>query len=180
MKNYAKRFQGWKRPFAALAYALIVISALLLIGCRATKVQSSVSHSRVDSVIIRQTVRDTVVTVKADSSMIRALLECDSLGQVRMRELVEYRAGERTKPPDLSIKENVLTAKADVDSVAIFMQLKDLYEYYFGNTKEVIIETVEVNRLTWWQKLWVKAGQILSGALVALIIFKIIKLKIFK
>lgn len=130
--------------------------------------------------IIRQTLRDTVVTVKADSSMIRALLECDSLGQVRMRELVEYRAGERTKPPDLSIRDNVLTATAEIDSIGIYLQLRDSYETHISQAETLTIETVEVNRLTWWQKLWVKAGQILSGALVALIIFKIIKLKFFK
>ena len=50
-----------------------------------------------DSVVIREILRDTVVTVEADSSLVRALVECDSLGRARLRELRENRP-EKFRP----------------------------------------------------------------------------------
>ena len=52
-----------------------------------------------DTVTVTEQVRDTVVVLERDQSMLRALLECDSVGQVQMRRLMEYQAGNRLKPP---------------------------------------------------------------------------------
>lgn len=140
----------------------------------------SLSSHKVDSVVIRETVRDTVVTIRPDKSVIRALLECDSLGQVRLRELIEYQAGERVRPPKIGIRDNVLTATAEVDSLTIYMRLKDRYERHVSQSAEKQTVVVEVNRLTWWQELWIRAGRVLATALVGLIAFKLGKPKILQ
>ena len=129
-----------------------------------------------DSVVIREILRDTVVTVEADSSLVRALVECDSLGRARLRELREYRAGTRLPPPKVSIEDNVLTATASIDSMEIYLTLKERYRQDLKAEKEVIIKTVEVNRLNWWQTLWMRLGQVLTAAAVAGGGYKIIKL----
>ena len=129
-----------------------------------------------DSVVIREVLRDTVVTVEADSSLVRALVECDSLGRARLRELREYRAGTRLPPPKVSIEDNVLTATASIDSMEIYLTLKERYRQDLKAEKEVIIKTVEVNRLNWWQTLWMRLGQVLTAAAVAVGGYKIIKL----
>lgn len=100
--------------------------------------------------------------------MIRALLQCDSLGKVTMRELLEYKAGKRVKPPAIDITDNVLTATAQVDSLEMMLQLKDYYEYYYGRNESTVTETieVEVNRLSWWQKLWIACGKVCTPALI--------------
>lgn len=105
--------------------------------------------------------------------MIRALLECDSLGQARTKELLEYKAGDRLHPPDLQLKDNVLTATATCDSLAIYMQLKDRYEQH--RSTQQVVQTVEVNRLNWWQKMWMRIGQALTVALSFFGAFKIRK-----
>lgn len=112
--------------------------------------------------------------------MIRALLECDSLGQVRIRELLEYRAGDRVKPPRLTLENNVLTATAETDSLSIYLQLRDRYERLVSKSDTTETVIVEVNRLTWWQTLWITAGKILSAALALWTAIKLLKPKIFK
>lgn len=156
---------------------LVLLALALATGCRTVRLTSSSETSTTDSVEIRETIRDTIITVKADNSLVRALLECDSLGQVRMKELLEYRAGYRLKPPNVAIDNNVLTASAQVDSMSIYLQLKDRFEKHTSaqaqRNKETV--TVEVNRLTWLQKLWIKLGQGLSGVFVASALLKLFK-----
>lgn len=113
---------------------------------------------------VTERLRDTVVRVEADSAMLRALIECDSLGQAHIRELLRYRAGQRVEPPRVEIRDNVLTATARVDSQAIYLALKDRYAEKIARTNRSEVRTVEVNRLTWWQTLWCRLGQILFAA----------------
>lgn len=116
-----------------------------------------------------ETVRDTVVEFSADSATIRALLECDSLGQVRLRELLDYRAGERVQPPQLLLRDNILTAKTQVDSLSIYLTWQERHERVVSREEQSETVVVEVNRLTRWQSFWVQTGKILL-ALVTLIL----------
>lgn len=128
-----------------------------------------------DSIIVTERLRDTVVRIEADSSMIEALIECDSMGRAHLRELLDYRSGERLRPPKISIQDNILTASAEVDSMSIYLSLKDqLKEVYTGRQTDTT-EYIEVNRLTWWQTLWVWAGKILTPLVLAAAAFRIYK-----
>ena len=126
---------------------------------------------------IREVVRDTVVSVRPDSSLIRAVLECDSLGQVHIKELTDFKNGQRLRPPDLSIKDNILTATSYLDSLSIYLTLRDRYTDAYHDKGTVQI--VEVNRLTWWQKMWVGWGKIAAALGAAGIGYKLIKRKLF-
>lgn len=159
-------------------YLILFAVILLLTSCGTARVQKSTQTQAIDSALIVETTRDTVVRLKSDSAMIRALLECDSLGQVRMRELLEYQAGDRLKPPQLQLDNNVLTATAEIDSLSIYMQLRDRYEKHVSKKDKTETVIVEVNRLTWWQTLWVTTGKILAAALALWIAIKLLKPKI--
>lgn len=115
-----------------------------------------------------------MVVLERDQAMIRALVECDSLGQVRMAELLEYRAGERLQPPDVKVEHNVLTATARIDSMAVYLRLKDRFERRITSSIRRVERVVEVNRLNGWQKWWMRFGQ---GAAVALLLFGGCKLR---
>jgi hypothetical protein len=85
-----------------------------------------------------------------DRSLVKALLECDSIGQVRIRQLLEYHAGNKLKPPQLSLNDNVLTAISETDSLLIYLTLK--YRYNTKQSELKKTETVFVEKeLTWWQ-----------------------------
>lgn len=89
--------------------------------------------------------------IKQDQALLKALLKCDSLGQISIMEILEYQAGNRLKPPDVKIKDNVLEATAYADSLEIYLKLKDYYKE--RNEAVTITEYIEVNKLTGWQKI---------------------------
>lgn len=133
-----------------------IAAAIMAVGCVPVR---TVTQSVRDSVVVRETVRDTVIEIGPDSSLLRALVECDSLGRARLSVLLDYEAGGRMGPPVVTMVDNVLTAKAVVDSFGIYAELKDRYEERWSS--ERVVETVEVNRLTAWQKVRMRMGEAL-------------------
>lgn len=146
-----------------------IVAVVMALGCAPVK---TVTRSVRDSVVVRETVRDTVIELSPDSSLVRALIECDSLGRARLSELLDYRAGDRIRPPVITMVDNILTAKAQVDSFKIYARLKDRYEEH--RTSETVVETVEVNKLTTWQKVRLRLGEAMMVA-VALWIVRSVK-----
>ena len=151
---------------------LIILLAALLAACSPSlKLQSS---EATDTVTVTEQVRDTVVVLERDQSMLRALLECDSVGQVQMRRLMEYQAGNRLRPPDIEVRDNVLTATAQADSMAIYLTLKDRIERHTSTRKE--FQVVEVNRQNTWQRTWMRIGQVSAVSLILFGVYKTRKL----
>lgn len=153
---------------------IVIIAILTFSSCSVPSMVRASTETR-DSVIITETIRDTVVNIAPDSSMIQALLECDSIGRVRLARLIEYQSGERIKPPSIEITDNILTAKSEVDSVSIYLELRDRYKENFRNTQETVF--IETNKLTGWQKVRLTIADIVLIALVACAGVGIAKLK---
>lgn len=117
------------------------------------------------------------MSVEPDSSMLKALLECDSLGQVRLRELIEVKAGKRMLPPTIKISNNnTLEVQASVDSMAIYLKLKDRHVEH--TLSEKTTQIIEVNKLTLFQKITCNIGLLalgIIGCAVSVGIYKLIK-----
>lgn len=128
----------------------------------------------IDTVKVIETLRDTVVRIDADSSMIQALIECDSLGQAYIKELIEVKSGKRMPPPKIKIIKDTLKIQASSDSMAIYLTLKDRYVEH--KKSETITNTIEVNRLTLWQKWMYYLGFITLGLTICSIGLKLYKL----
>ena len=96
-----------------------------------------------------------MVMVQQDKALIRALLECDSIGQVYIKNLLDYQAGSRLKPPQISLSNNILTAISEADSLLIYLTLKERYTEKQVDNKAT--EYIYINYLTKWQKvrLWI-------------------------
>ena len=141
-----------------------IIVGLMIAGCRTAK---PVTITERETVTITETVRDTVVTVEPDASMMRALLECDENRNVVVRELLEWQSGKHIQPPQVIIRDNVMTVVAEVDSFGIYVSWKER-ETLVENVRTVT-ETVTTNELTGWQWLQVWVGRIaLAGLVVSL------------
>lgn len=147
---------------------LLILLLVFTTGCAVKPIIKE--NFKTDSIVIREQVRDTVVHIEADSSVVRALVECDSMGKAHIKELLSYKTGKRIQPPKIKIEDNILTSTAKVDSLSIYLKLKDRYEREI--TTEVRTEIIEVNCLTWWQKTWMRIGQVLAGLLGIIIILK--------
>ena len=144
--------------------------SLLIVGCRGSK---PVVITERETVTITEILRDTVVTVEPDASMMRALLECDENRNVVVRELLEWQSGKHIQPPQVIIRDNVMTVVAEVDSFAIFINWKER-EKLIENVQTV---TVETNLLTGWQWFQIWAGRIAMMIIVIILIFRILTVR---
>ena len=154
---------------STLAAALLIT----LSGC-CPKLYPHTTENTERIVTVTETVRDTVIQVRPDSSIVEALIRCDSTGRARLEEIQTLRQSERLRQT-ISLQDNRLTAKATVDSMGIYLTYKDRYkEEQKVQTIETVIEK-EVNVLRWWQKALMWAGVISTILLLGLIALKILR-----
>lgn len=137
---------------------ILFLVVLGLSACRPIRQFSRENDSVVN--VVRDVLRDTVIVTKQDSSWIRMLLECDSTGQVLMKELLDYRTGERIRLPRVKVRDNVLTAAVAVDSSAVYLAWRERYEADSRLQVREMVKVIEVNRLKGWQKVLIGIGAI--------------------
>lgn len=154
-------------------FTTLLAIVFILSSCSSVR-PITVSTTQKDSIYIKEVLRDTIVRVETDSSMIQALIECDSLGRAHLKQLISYVNGERLNPPTIVIKDNILTSTVKTDSLAIYLALKDTYKTDVKVRTETKI--VEVNILTWWQRYWIKSGKIVTGTILIMVILFVVKL----
>ena len=161
-------------------YFFIVVCLLVAtsFGCRTQR--ESLQSERVVEVRTKtvETLRDTTIDIPADSSVLIAYLQCDSMNNVLLKQ-VKTLQGKRSKI-DYETQTNIdgsvrLTADCVCDSLEIYLQIKDRYEKDFEKVidTEIIERIVEVK-----QKCKVFQNMIvgfLIGILVSIIVRLIIK-----
>ena len=126
------------------------------------------------TVTVTETIRDTIIQVQPDSSIVQALIKCDSTGRARLDEIRTLKESARVQQT-LALKDNRLTAKAVVDSMGIYLTYKERYR---EEQKVQVVETViekEVNVLKWWQKVLMTIGIVSIIILASTIIAKFIR-----
>ena len=118
--------------------------------------------------VVKEVVRDTVIQVQPDSSILQALIQCDSTGRARLQEIQTLKESARLQQSikmeadPLPYHPTVITVKAAVDSMGIYLTYKDRFKESVETREiETIIEK-EVNILHWWQKLLMWIGVIFS------------------
>ena len=140
----------------------ILILLLALASCRTSKPPTIVSETIVKEKIV-ETVKDSIIHLPADSAWLHALLACDSVGNVYLSEINEYKSGAKLEIQPPRIINNTLYIQADVDSSEIYLQWKER-----NTTRDSIrIEryTIEVNKVSGWQWFQIWAGRIALFAL---------------
>lgn len=170
MENLKNLLSGWRGLFVVFIAVLIGTTALFMQSCKAKKEMSNKTFVRTETIL--EIVNDTVVKVQPDSASIKALLECDSVGNVLLKRIAEYEAGKHVNPPKLDIQDNVLTAMVKVDSFGIFMTFRERYVERTDFMESQEREIVYVNRLTGWQKFRVRLGDFVLIGVPIYVVFK--------
>lgn len=158
---------------------LIFLLPLFLIGCITQekcleRYPPEIVETENTSTVVEETVKDTLLKTNADSSAwAKALLECDSLGNVRIKEL-QNQLGERSHVKT-ELKNNTFTSTCVVDSSAVYFKWKERNE----KTVTVKEKTVKVPfpveaKLTWWDQFKINYGGYALGAWLAVILAVII------
>lgn len=114
--------------------------------------------------VVKEVVRDTVIQVQPDSSILQALIQCDSTGRARLQEIQTLKESARLQQSikmesePLPYQPTAITVKTVVDSMGIYLTYKDRFKESVETREiETIIEK-EVNVMYWWQKLLMWAG----------------------
>jgi hypothetical protein len=131
---------------------LILIILIIFSGCKIFKPEMVYRNVEIhDS--IKELIRDTLIKSNPDTASIKALMRCDSLGNVYISELNDYKTGNKIKVKT-EFKDRWFSVKCIVDSQKIWLKLKDRYKAVFNDSTTVKIK--EVNILTSYQKFAVK------------------------
>jgi hypothetical protein len=118
--------------------------------------------------VVKEVVRDTVVQVQPDSSILQALIKCDSTGRARLQEIQTLKESARLQQSIkmeadlLPYQPTAITVKTVVDSMGIYLTYKDRFK---ESTEVREIKTIiekEVNILHWWQKVLMWIGIVFS------------------
>lgn len=164
----------------AIGIAAIIVAVVFgaLTSCRTPQ---PIVQTEVKEVVVEREVRDTIVTILPDSASIKALLECDSAGNVLIRELQEMQ-GKNVKL-QLSLEQSsgngVVTVECKQDSLERVIALQNEKIQELSNNKQV--ETVEVKYIPDIVKwlAWIGAGAILLAVLwVVLKVYRKLVLKV--
>ena len=153
-----------------MKFKIIFLSALAVASC-CPKLYPHKTENTVHTITVTETIRDTVIQVQPDSSIVEALIRCDSTGRARLEEIQTLRQSARVQQT-LALKDNKLTAAAIVDSMGIYLTYKERHkEEQKVQTIETVLEK-EVNILKWWQKALMTIGIVSMAILVLIIIAK--------
>lgn len=154
---------------------VLVVGVVLVSGGCSPRMYPHRTESTEHTVTVTETVRDTVVQVRPDSSIVRALIRCDSTGRARLEEIRMLRESSRlqqtlaVESPAEPYQPTAVTVKAVVDSMGIYLTLRERHrEEQQTRTVETVVEK-EVNVLRWWQSvlMWMGgANLILLAAIV--------------
>ena len=143
---------------------LITMAAILSMQSCCHKLYPHTSEVTEKKETVTEILRDTIIMVQPDLSILQALVQCDSTGRARLQEINALKESARLQqtikidPDPKPHKPTVITIKTQVDSMGIYLIYKERYK----ETAEIQqIENViekEVNILKTWQKVLMWLG----------------------
>ena len=149
---------------------VLTTMALIVFGCRTPQ---PIVQTEVKEVLVERTITDTIVTIAPDSASIKALLECDSAGNVLIEELEEVQGKNVSLAlalKNLKGKPATLSVDCKQDSLEKVIALKDETIKELSNNKQT--ETIEVKYIPAFVKVfaWIGGGACLL-VLIAIVLW---------
>ena len=151
---------------------LLAVVPFLVSSCRTLK---SPTRTRESKTFLKETIRDTVVSIPADRSSFRAEMGVDNAGNAIIKNVLSTNVGKRAKAPQVRIKDQVLKVDCLCDSMRIYLKLKDTH--ITDMLKETVFVPTE-KALSAWQQVQLWLGRVLLIAITGGIIMLVIARKI--
>lgn len=145
------------------------MSVLFMPSCRSSRLTTTQTS---DSVRIIERWRDTTIYEQPDKAWLKGWLECDSVGQVLLREL-EIERG-RNITPHIKIVNDTIYVECKTDSLERLLKIRDLEIKMLKEMQTEVVVEVE-KELSWWETTQMKIGQLFMIAIAVLIIITVIK-----
>ncbi len=145
------------------------MSVLFMPSCRSSRLTTTQTS---DSVRIIERWRDTTIYEQPDKAWLKGWLECDSAGQVLLREL-EIERG-RNITPHIKIVNDTIYVECKTDSLERLLKIRDLEIKMLKEMQTEVVVEVE-KELSWWETTQMKMGQLFMIAIAVLIIITVIK-----
>lgn len=145
------------------------MSVLFMPSCRSSRLTTTQTS---DSVRIIERWRDTTIYEQPDKAWLKGWLECDSVGQVLLREL-EIERG-RNITPHIKIVNDTIYVECKTDSLERLLKIRDLEIKMLKEMQTEVVVEVE-KELSWWKTTQMKMGQLFMIAIAVLIIITVIK-----
>lgn len=145
------------------------MSVLFMPSCRSSRLTTTQTS---DSVRIIERWRDTTIYEQPDKAWLKGWLECDSVGQVLLREL-EIERG-RNITPHIKIVNDTIYLECKTDSLERLLKIRDLEIKMLKEMQTEVVVEVE-KELSWWETTQMKMGQLFMIAIAVLIIITVIK-----
>lgn len=141
-----------KRLKQIMSVLFFVCLVTTLVACKSTSV---VPPTTIDNSIIKtvkEVIHDTVFTTQKDSSYYRAYLNCVN-GKVVLKEKTVPLStkGNHLQPPNVNIKDNILTVDCKAEAQKLFAQWKDTYTTELQKLIKKVPYPVPA-QISWWQK----------------------------
>ncbi len=159
---------------------IIFLSCLVFIlGCR-TKTVVLPPDKITETKTIKEIVRDTVIQVEADSAYYQAWIECSNgkpvIKQNDPQKQITTSEGKNLNTPAVSLDEfGRLSVQCKYLQNQLKVALKDKYILEQKTNEKTFVPPPQIieKELSWWQKLWIALGKILSGVLIVYLGFRI-------
>lgn len=154
---------------------LFVLLATTLSSCKSTSVVPPATTETVQTVTIKEVIRDTVYEIKPDSSYYKAYLECIN-GKVVVKQNTKpiLKSGKFLQPPKVNLKDNILTIDCKAEAQKLFAQWKDTYTKEHKSIIQKIPYPVE-KPLSWWQKTEIILGRLFLGLILVFTVLGVLK-----
>ena len=138
-------------------------------SCRSSRLTTTQTS---DSVRIIERWRDTTIYEQPDIAWLKGWLECDSVGQVLLREL-EIERG-RNITTHIKIVNDTIYVECKTDSIERLLKIRDLEIKMLKEMQTEVIVEVE-RELSWWETTQMKMGRLFLIVIAVLLIITVIK-----
>lgn len=162
---------------------LLVLIAALLLSCKPRELPKEKEVVTITKTI-KEVLRDTLIQVQSDSSFYDAFIECQNGKPVLLQkpnfttneETYLITSGKNLQPPTVFLSDTgklKISCQYLANQLKITLKEKQILEEKLSEKTFLPPPLLIEKQLSWWQKLWLNLGKLLSASLLIYLIIKI-------